>query len=55
VSPAASPAVSLADDAREKLCAHHWPGNVRELRSVMERAVLAAEDGTVRARDVSFD
>jgi two-component system response regulator HydG len=52
---AASMAASLADDAREKLRAHDWPGNVRELRSVMERAVLAAEGGTVRARDVSFD
>ena len=42
-------------EAREKLCAHAWPGNIRELRNVMERAALAAREGTIRARDVTFD
>jgi DNA-binding NtrC family response regulator len=45
----------ISPEAREKLCAYSWPGNIRELRNVMERAALAAEDGTIRARDVAFD
>jgi DNA-binding NtrC family response regulator len=28
---------------------HHWPGNVRELRNVLERAVIIAGEGAVRA------
>lgn len=28
-----------------RLTAHSWPGNVRELRSVIERAVIASQDG----------
>ena len=30
-------------------------GNVRELRNVLERALLAARDGRIRARDLAFD
>jgi DNA-binding NtrC family response regulator len=49
----------LADDARERLMAHHWPGNVRELRNVLERSLLTREadgDGELlRARDLLFD
>jgi DNA-binding NtrC family response regulator len=48
------PGMRLGDDAREKLRSHAWPGNVRELRGVMERAALAAEEGDIRARDVTF-
>jgi two-component system response regulator AtoC len=47
--------VSLADDALDRLAAHPWPGNVRELRNVLERALLAASDGRIRARDLAFD
>jgi DNA-binding NtrC family response regulator len=28
---------------------HDWPGNVRELRNVMERAIIVAGEGTLRA------
>jgi DNA-binding NtrC family response regulator len=41
--------------AREKLSGYEWPGNVRELRNVMERAALAARDGSIRAGDVTFE
>ena len=34
------------------LIGHHWPGNVRELANVIERLVLLAEDGQVRAEDL---
>ena len=47
--------VALTDDALERLAAHSWPGNVRELRNVLERALLAAHDGAIRAGDLAFD
>jgi DNA-binding NtrC family response regulator len=46
---------SIAADASDRLIAHPWPGNIRELRNVMERAVLSAGGGTIRARDIQFD
>ncbi len=45
----------LADDALARLAGHPWPGNVRELRNVLERALLAARDGRIRASDLAFD
>ncbi|MGQ9634356.1 MAG: sigma-54-dependent transcriptional regulator [Bryobacteraceae bacterium] len=32
----------------EMLRNHSWPGNVRELRNVLERAVIVADEGTLR-------
>jgi DNA-binding NtrC family response regulator len=42
----------LTDDAMEMLQEYRWPGNIRELRNVIERAVLLATDGVIRARDL---
>jgi len=39
------------DGAMRSLRRHGWPGNVRELAHVVERAVLMAEGGTIRAQD----
>jgi two-component system response regulator AtoC len=47
--------VTLTEDALERLAGHPWPGNVRELRNVLERALLTASDGSIRARDLAFD
>src|SRR5216117_1609720 len=44
-------AKEFAPDAMELLLRHAWPGNVRELDHAVERAVLMAEDASVRARD----
>src|SRR5216117_1519227 len=44
-------AKEFAPDAMELLLLHAWPGNVRELDHAVERAVLMAEDASVRARD----
>ncbi|MCY2929655.1 MAG: sigma-54 dependent transcriptional regulator [Planctomycetota bacterium] len=33
--------------AVDRLMAHPWPGNVRELETVIERALLAADEGTI--------
>jgi DNA-binding NtrC family response regulator len=45
----------FGEDALEKLSAHAWPGNIRELRNVVQRAVLAASGGPIRARHILFD
>jgi DNA-binding NtrC family response regulator len=39
----------LTEDALELLKAHAWPGNVRELRNAIERGVVLARGGPVRA------
>jgi len=41
-------------EALELLLAHPWPGNVRELDHAVERAVLMAQQGTVRAGDLAL-
>ena len=41
-------------DALQLLLAHGWPGNVRELDHAVERAVLLAQGGTVRAVDLGL-
>ena len=40
---------TISEDALALLRAHDWVGNVRELRNVLERAVVFAADGVVRA------
>ncbi|PYO95241.1 MAG: sigma-54-dependent Fis family transcriptional regulator [Gemmatimonadetes bacterium] len=45
----------FASDAMELLLRHAWPGNVRELDHAVERGVLMAEGGMVRARDFGLD
>jgi DNA-binding NtrC family response regulator len=50
-----TPSRTLSEGARERLLAHPWPGNIRELRSVMERAVLAADGGEIRPCHLLFD
>ena len=47
--------VTLTVPGREMLLSHPWPGNVRELRSVMERAVIAANGGEIRPAHLMFD
>ena len=44
---------SISPDALAKLCAYNWPGNIRELRNVLERASLLADDGIIRAEQLS--
>jgi DNA-binding NtrC family response regulator len=44
----------LTPEAIGVLEAHDWPGNVRELRTVVERAVMAANGAEIQARDLSF-
>jgi two-component system response regulator AtoC len=39
----------LDEAARARILSERWPGNVRELRNVLERALILAERGTIRA------
>jgi len=41
---------SFDEEALQRLRRSPWPGNIRELRSVVERAVLLADRGTVTVR-----
>lgn len=44
--------VVLGPGALARLLQHHWPGNIRELASVLESALLEAENGIIRAEDL---
>jgi DNA-binding NtrC family response regulator len=46
--------VGFEAEAVEALEAHSWPGNVRELDHTLERAVLMAQGGAVRAADLGL-
>ena len=34
---------------------HHWPGNVRELENVIERAMVLAEDTTMKEENLPWE
>lgn len=44
----------LSKEAIQNLLDHNWPGNVRELKSVIERALLIAEDEEINTEDLIF-
>jgi DNA-binding NtrC family response regulator len=46
--------VALGPGALARLLQHNWPGNVRELGSVLETALLEAENGVIRAADLAL-
>ena len=48
------PKKSLSSDASKKLLGYSYPGNIRELKSVVELAVVMAEDSTILPEDISF-
>lgn len=45
---------SFEPDALRRLAEHDFPGNVRELRAVVRRAVVLADGGVVRERDLGL-
>jgi DNA-binding NtrC family response regulator len=46
------PARTVSPEARAALAAYRWPGNVRELQNALERAVVLAREGAIRADDL---
>ena len=48
-------AVTLANDAREKLLAHDWPGNVRELENLIQRSLILLTGTEIQAEDLAFE
>jgi two-component system response regulator AtoC len=46
--------VSLGPGALARLLQHNWPGNVRELASVLETALLEADNGVIRPDDLAL-
>jgi len=47
------PAV-LGPGALARLLQHNWPGNVRELASILETALLEADNGVIRISDLAL-
>ncbi len=41
--------VEFAPEALQAMASHPWPGNVRELQNAIERALILAEPGPIRA------
>ena len=46
--------VALRPGAIQKLSSHSWPGNVRELRNVIEHAVLASNNSSLAAEELTL-
>jgi transcriptional regulator with GAF, ATPase, and Fis domain len=45
----------ISPDAIKKLESYHWPGNVRQLENILERALLYASGGELRAEHLLLD
>lgn len=43
---------NIENPAIKALNEYHWPGNIRQLESVIERAVLMCESGTITLQDI---
>lgn len=50
----AKPGLQLSHQARESLMHYRWPGNVRELQNTLERAVILADEVSIRAEDLQL-
>ena len=46
--------VVLGPGTLARLLQHNWPGNVRELASVLETALLEADNGVIRPDDLAL-
>jgi DNA-binding NtrC family response regulator len=48
------PELKLSEPAKNKLMQYGYPGNVRELQYAVERAVIMADNDTLKAEDIVF-
>jgi two-component system, NtrC family, response regulator AtoC len=47
-------ALTLSDDAKEKLAKYHYPGNVRELKSIIDLAAVMCDGKEIKAEDINY-
>jgi len=47
-------AISLDEQAKQKLLQHTWPGNIRELENIIHHALLICKNNTVRSEDLQL-
>ena len=45
-------APELTPQTIDALCSYHWMGNVRQLRNCLERAILLADNGVIKTKDL---
>lgn len=50
-----TPRKILSAEAQQKLLVYAWPGNVRELRSVIELAVVMADEETIQPENLTLN
>jgi DNA-binding NtrC family response regulator len=48
------PALSLSQEAKDKLMQYHFPGNIRELKAMVELAAVLCNDGEITADDINY-
>lgn len=48
------PKFVLTDGSKQKLLSYNWPGNVRELKSVIELAMIMAENSEIQESDITL-
>jgi two-component system response regulator PilR (NtrC family) len=46
--------IGVSDNVMRLLMSYEWRGNIREMQNVIERAIIFAEDDTIRASDIGF-
>ena len=44
----------LSKEAKQKLLSYSFPGNIRELKSIMERAIVLADENIISEDDIEF-
>lgn len=45
---------TLSKEAKQKLLSYSFPGNIRELKSIMERAMILADENIISEDDIEF-
>jgi DNA-binding NtrC family response regulator len=48
------PAMTLSQEARDKLLRYHFPGNIRELKAMIDLAAVMANDREIQAEDITL-
>jgi len=48
-------AITIAEDAKEKLLRYQFPGNIRELKSIIDLAAVMCDNNIIKAGDITFN